>query len=103
MIKRTLEELIGSRLFSGKTILLLGPRQVGKTTLMKEIHSKHAGKALWFKPIRQLLKNTSTCWKKPSLFSGYLHSLGTCRTIVQLNIIRYFSSTIHVPIPTRYK
>jgi predicted AAA+ superfamily ATPase len=35
MIKRTLEELIGSRLFKGKTILLLGPRQVGKTTLMK--------------------------------------------------------------------
>jgi uncharacterized protein len=47
MITRTLEELIGSRLFKGKTILLLGPRQVGKTTLMKEIHSKHAGKALW--------------------------------------------------------
>jgi predicted AAA+ superfamily ATPase len=35
MIIRILEDLIQSRLFSGKTILLPGPRQAGKTTLMR--------------------------------------------------------------------
>jgi hypothetical protein len=47
MIIRILENLIQSRLFSGKTILLLGPRQAGKTTLMKSIHEKFKGKTLW--------------------------------------------------------
>ena len=37
MIKRNIESEIKSRLFSGKTILLLGPRQVGKTTLAQKI------------------------------------------------------------------
>lgn len=47
MINRILEDLISSRLFTGKTILLLGPRQVGKTTLMKSIQQKFTGKTLW--------------------------------------------------------
>jgi hypothetical protein len=47
MIKRTLEELITSRLFSGKTILLLGPRQVGKTTLINEVYKSFQGKSIW--------------------------------------------------------
>ena len=47
MIKRTLEELITKRLFSGKTILLLGPRQVGKTTLMRKLQQTTVNKTLW--------------------------------------------------------
>ena len=35
MITRQLKELILNRL--GKAIILLGPRQTGKTTLLKEI------------------------------------------------------------------
>jgi hypothetical protein len=37
MIKRFLEETIRNRLGKGKTILLIGPRQVGKTTLFNKI------------------------------------------------------------------
>ena len=37
MIKRRLFEIITERLFKNKVILLFGPRQVGKTTLMKSI------------------------------------------------------------------
>jgi predicted AAA+ superfamily ATPase len=37
MIQRALEQIIQSRLHSGKAILLLGPRQVGKTTLLKKL------------------------------------------------------------------
>ncbi|TAL50573.1 ATP-binding protein [Patescibacteria group bacterium] len=36
-IKRTLEEVIKNQLFKGKVIILYGPRQSGKTTLVKEI------------------------------------------------------------------
>ncbi len=35
MIKRRLENIISEKLYDGKAILLMGPRQVGKTTLLK--------------------------------------------------------------------
>jgi predicted AAA+ superfamily ATPase len=37
MIKRLLKEEIKSKLFQGKAILLMGARQIGKTTLLKEL------------------------------------------------------------------
>lgn len=37
MIKRTLHDFIESRLFKGKAILLFGPRQAGKSTLIETI------------------------------------------------------------------
>ena len=37
MIERKLKEVLNSRLFTGKAIILIGARQVGKTTLLKEL------------------------------------------------------------------
>ena len=37
MIERKLKSLIDSRLFKGKAIVLIGARQVGKTTLLKQL------------------------------------------------------------------
>jgi predicted AAA+ superfamily ATPase len=37
VIKRILESKIGERIFKRKAIVLLGPRQVGKTTLLKNL------------------------------------------------------------------
>ncbi len=37
MIRRILNDSISKRLFKGKTILVIGARQVGKTTLIKEV------------------------------------------------------------------
>ncbi|MCF6182642.1 ATP-binding protein [Lutibacter sp.] len=39
MIERILEKKLISKFYKGKTILILGPRQVGKTTLLKKIAS----------------------------------------------------------------
>ena len=37
MIERKLKEVLNSRLFTGKALILIGARQVGKTTLLKEL------------------------------------------------------------------
>lgn len=47
MIKRDLQELISKNLFKGKLILLTGPRQVGKTTLMQQISADLNLPSLW--------------------------------------------------------
>ena len=39
MISRVLQPVIEQKFFKGKVIILLGPRQVGKTTLMKQIEA----------------------------------------------------------------
>jgi predicted AAA+ superfamily ATPase len=62
MIERILNKRIAERLFKGKTIVLIGARQVGKTTLIREILS---GKDYLFLDgddplIRQRLTNPNT-------------------------------------------
>ena len=41
MIQRQLQDVIESRIFAGKAIILIGSRQVGKSTLFKMILEKH--------------------------------------------------------------
>lgn len=41
MIQRTLKKQLEEKLFKGKAIILYGARQVGKTTLIKEIAEEH--------------------------------------------------------------
>lgn len=47
MFKRILQQLIQDRSFRHKAIILLGARQVGKTTLLKEIISEQREKVLY--------------------------------------------------------
>jgi len=37
MIERQLSDIISQKLFAGKAIILMGPRQVGKTTILREL------------------------------------------------------------------
>ncbi len=69
MIKREIEEKIRNQLFKGKTILVLGPRQVGKTTLTQKIVDDSGIPFIWLNgdepDIRELLSDiTSTRLKK---------------------------------------
>ncbi len=47
MIRRKLEEIIFNKLFTGKTIVVLGARQVGKTTLLRQISESLTKKIIW--------------------------------------------------------
>ena len=62
-IKRLLAIVLNSRFFLGKAIVLIGPRQVGKTTLIKEVLSSK-GEYLFLDgddfTVRSLLENINT-------------------------------------------
>ena len=46
-IPRNLESTLAKRLFQGKALLLYGPRQCGKTTMIRHITEKWADDVLW--------------------------------------------------------
>ena len=62
MIGRILSKVIEDKLFKGKVIVLLGARQVGKTTLLKQILAKNEG-VLWLNgdemQVQNLFNNAS--------------------------------------------
>lgn len=64
MISRLLQKTIESRLFAGKAIIVIGARQVGKSTLFKLILEKQDYKALQLNcdepEVRDLLSNINT-------------------------------------------
>ncbi|WP_373492959.1 ATP-binding protein [Aquiflexum sp.] len=47
MIVREVEKLITKKLYQGKILLISGPRQVGKTTLMRQLAASLNKEALW--------------------------------------------------------
>lgn len=64
MISRLLQKTIESRLFAGKAIIVIGARQVGKSTLFKLILEKQDYKALQLNcdepEVRDMLSNINT-------------------------------------------
>lgn len=47
ILKRTLQNIIAQKLFKRKAIILIGPRQVGKTTLLHEIIKPYINETIW--------------------------------------------------------
>lgn len=69
MINRVLAGAIQAKLFQGKAILLTGPRQTGKTTLLKALFPASTAETLWLNgddpEVRLLLENvTLTQWRR---------------------------------------
>jgi len=64
MVSRTIENQIKADLFRGKAIILYGPRQVGKTTLVNKIMESFQGELIYFTgdepDDRELLENVSS-------------------------------------------
>ena len=63
MIKRAIHDTISGKLGAGKTILLFGPRQTGKTTLLHQLFDDNQG-ILWLNAdeadIRKVFENSSS-------------------------------------------
>ncbi len=61
LIHRKLEKLLDTWMFKGKALLLIGPRQVGKTTLLQGLTQKMPDQCLWLNAdlpdIRAMLQN----------------------------------------------
>ncbi|MCL5991688.1 MAG: AAA family ATPase [Bacteroidetes bacterium] len=74
MIKRLIEKQIVSKFYKGKAIILLGPRQSGKSTLIESILNKRKEKILRLNgddsDTRTLLSETNSS-KLKNITSGY--------------------------------
>ena len=102
MIKRAIEEQIIQNLFKGKAIIIYGPRQVGKTTLVQKIIQGVNSPALWFNgdeaDIRNELADTNST-KLKALFGNYklvvideaqkIHNIGNTIKIITDTIKMY--------------
>jgi uncharacterized protein len=71
MIQRTLYQKIRNRLNDTKAIILYGPRQAGKTTLLKQIFKEISEDILWWNgdepDIRSDLTNSTSVWLKKQI------------------------------------
>lgn len=64
MITRAIYEQVKGNLFKGKAIILTGPRQVGKTTLLRKLMEESESKSIYLNcdepDVRSLLENASS-------------------------------------------
>lgn len=76
MIPRIIQKSIQSDLFKGKAILITGPRQVGKTTLLEALRIENNLNALWLNcdepDIRLSLENASSTQLKSMIGKNQL-------------------------------
>ena len=76
MIQRSLMPHLQQRLKRGKAVILTGPRQVGKTTLLRAIQQQYEGKTIWLNcdepDVRQQLTNATSTEIKALLGNAVL-------------------------------
>jgi uncharacterized protein len=105
MIYRVLSEIINSKLKDKKAIILLGPRQVGKTTLLKQLSENK--EVLWWNgdnsDIRQMLSEPTSSklkgliGKSPLLIideAQRIENIGLCLKLIVDNLpsVKVFAS-----------
>jgi len=78
MIERKLEKIIAQRLFKGKAILVFGPRQTGKTTLLRQITSKVSCSVLWLDAEEAIIRSQLS---KPTV-AGLKKLIGSHQIVV---------------------
>jgi len=85
MIKRSIQARITDRLKDNKAIIILGPRQVGKTTLLDQLFSSNP-KTLWLngdeQSTRVLLENVN---------DGSAYNIGSGKLTSFLELIELFA------------
>ena len=89
MIQRNIHQKITDKLFKGKVIILLGPRQVGKTTLLKEL-IKDRNDALWLNAdepdIQAVFENATSSRLKNYFGTNKLVVIDEAQTLTDIGI-----------------
>ena len=90
MIKRTIQANIENYLFKRKVIILIGARQVGKTTLVKNIQSKYQMQSVYLNcdepDVRELLTDTTSTQLKRMVGSKKLVIIDEAQRIKNIGI-----------------
>jgi len=89
MIKRVIEQAVSDKLNSGKAILLFGPRQTGKTTLLHQLLDKKKN-VLWLNgdeaDVQQLFANASSTRLKSVFGENKIIALDEAQRIPEIGI-----------------
>lgn len=89
MIQRQLKSIIGDRLWQGKAIILFGARQVGKTTLLRELLSSRQD-VLWLngdeQDVRSLLEKASSTLLRAVIGKNSLVVIDEAQRITDIGI-----------------
>ncbi len=99
MIKRALQPILESKLFRGKIIILYGARQVGKTTLIKNIQNKYPDNSLFLNcdepDIRELLTDTTSTKLKSIIGNKELILIDEAQRVKNIGLtLKLFSDEI---------
>ncbi len=90
IITRIIQKSIEKKLFKGKAIIIYGPRQVGKTTLIKEIQKKYLKKSIYLNcdepDIRQSLTNATSTEIKEFIGNNQLVFIDEAQRIKNIGI-----------------
>lgn len=90
MINRTIQKSIENRLFKGKAILLFGPRQTGKSTLINNMLRNYSDKCLFLNgdesDVRELLTNTNSTQLRSLSGNNQIVFIDEAQRIVNIGI-----------------
>lgn len=90
-IKRKLQEVIKKYLFKNKAILLFGPRQTGKTTLIKELLKANYQESLFLNgddyDIRELLEKPNATKLKPIIGNAKILIIDEAQQIQDVGMV----------------
>jgi len=91
LVKRHLKEIIEPYLYRGKTIIIYGARQVGKTTLVGQILEKPGNKVLYLNgdesDIRELLGSLNATKLKPAIGDAKVLVLDEAQRIESIGLV----------------
>ena len=90
-IKRTIQKRIEDKLFKGKVVILYGSRQVGKTTIVKEIEKKYSFDSVYFNfdepDIRQKFQEKTSTYLKELIGGKKLVIIDEAQRVKNIGLI----------------
>ena len=90
MIERDLKQLILSHLFKGKAVIIVGPRQVGKTTLLRMIMNDSDKRILFWNcdepDIRQKLSSPTSTELKADVVNADIIMIDEAQRVSNIGI-----------------